>query len=136
VDALGEREALIGVADRGLEHLLELHRPEAVEQLGPAVDRSRHRGGVHPGVGDLGQPAAREVRPRPLRRRPAAGVEPVELFVAGHVTYAEDEDAKPDERNHHQHNGCERIQKPSQTQRVIAESEPGEILDGAESGQL
>ena len=82
VDALAQREALLGVADRGLEHLLELEVAEAVEQLRPAVDRARHRGGVHAGVRDLGQAAAREVRARPARRRPAGRVEAVELLVA------------------------------------------------------
>src|SRR4029077_9737580 len=51
-------------------------------------------------------------------------------------TNAEDEDAKPDERNHYQHDGCERIQKPSQTQCLVAEGEPREILNGPESGHL
>ena len=59
-----------------------------------------------------------------------------EIFVAGHVTTAEDEDAKPDKRDHHQHDGRERIEKPSQTQRMVAKCEPGEILNGAESRRL
>src|SRR5204862_1489937 len=59
-----------------------------------------------------------------------------EIFVAGHVTSAEDEDAKPDQRDHHQHDGREWIEEPSQTQRMVSECEPGEILNDAESRRL
>src|SRR5438477_2352031 len=59
-----------------------------------------------------------------------------EIFVAGHVTSAEEKDAKPDKRNHHQHDGREGIEEPSQTQRMVAECEPREILNSAESRHL
>src|SRR5207253_9252404 len=59
-----------------------------------------------------------------------------ETLVAGHVTSAQHENAKSNQRDHHQHDGCERIEQPSQTQRMVAECEPGEILNGAESRRL
>ena len=59
-----------------------------------------------------------------------------EVFVAGHVADAEDENAKADERDHHQHRGGERIENPADAQRLFAESEPGEIVNGAEAGRL
>jgi len=53
-----------------------------------------------------------------------------------HVADAEDKNAKPDQRDHHQHRGGDRIEHPTDAKSVLAEGEPGEILNGAELARL
>ena len=59
-----------------------------------------------------------------------------EILVVRHVADAEDKNAQADERDHHQHGGRERIEDKAEAQRLFAEREPGEILDGAEAVRL
>src|SRR5262249_26319659 len=59
-----------------------------------------------------------------------------EILVLGHVADAEDKDAKPNQRDHHQHGGSKRIQNKSEAQRLLTEREPGEILNDAKTGGL
>src|SRR5205814_5099355 len=62
--------------------------------------------------------------------------EPGEIFVLGHVANAEDKNAQPEQRDHHQHGSSQRIEHPSDAQRLFPESEPAEIVDGAETVRL
>ena len=59
-----------------------------------------------------------------------------EIFVVGHVANAEDKNTEPNECDHHEHHGGERIEHPSNAQRLVAESEPREILNAAKAGRL
>ena len=59
-----------------------------------------------------------------------------EIFVRRHVADAEDENAKADERDHDEHGSRQRIEHPAEAQRLVAESEPGEIVNGAKAGGL
>ena len=56
-----------------------------------------------------------------------------EVFVVRHVADAVDENQKPDERHHHEHDRSERIEHPTEAQRAFAELQPGEILEFAEN---
>lgn len=59
-----------------------------------------------------------------------------EIFVVRHVTDAENKNTKPDQRDHDEHGGGERVDYPADAQRLFAESEPGEIVEGAVAGAL
>ena len=50
-----------------------------------------------------------------------------EIFVVLHVADAVDKDEQADKRDHHQHDGRERIEHPAQLQPFIAELKPAEI---------
>src|SRR5436305_6711072 len=77
-------------------------------------------------VGD-NQPEHRTGEEREVRK------ESGEIFVLGHVTDAEDKNAKPNQRDHHQHGGSERIKNETETQRLFAECKPREIPDRTET---
>ena len=64
------------------------------------------------------------------------GEEAGEILVVRHVADAEDENPQADERDHHEHRGGERIEHPAEAQRLFAEGEPGEIVNGAPAGRL
>ena len=59
-----------------------------------------------------------------------------EIFVLRHVADAKDEDAERDERDHDQHRGRERIEDPTEPERLFAEGEPGEVMKRAPAGRL
>ena len=56
-----------------------------------------------------------------------------EILVARHVAFAENENAKADERDHDEHGGGERIEDDADPHGLIAKAEPGEVLNGAVS---
>ena len=51
-DARDDRIAVLGVADRELEHVGEAHRPEVAQEQHPAVERAGDARGEQPGAGD------------------------------------------------------------------------------------
>ena len=55
--------------------------------------------------------------------------EPREIFVVRHVADTEDENQQADERNHHQHDGRERVQHPAELQPLTAKLKPVETRD-------
>ena len=59
-----------------------------------------------------------------------------EIFVVGHVANAEDKDAEANGCDHHQHRCRQRIENKSKPQCLVAECEPGEILDCPEVVRL
>src|SRR5699024_5776887 len=108
MDPLRDSEALFRGAYGRFERLLESHLAEPLEQLGPAVNRARHRGGVdtligHPRllvVSEFG-----EVVRCPRTRGPATGVEPIQLAIRTRVVEDECVPADPvtvrfDDREH------------------------------------
>ena len=124
------------IADaRGDERFLRRRRgarfvnPEADEQIGGEPDQFPADEEKKQAVGDddaeHGGGEKREV-----------GEEAGEILVVRHVADAENENPKADERDHDQHRGRERIEHPADAQRLVAESEPGEIVEGAPAGVL
>ena len=59
-----------------------------------------------------------------------------EVFVVRHVANAEDENARPTNVTITSITAVERIEHPADAQRLFAESEPGEIVEGAPSRVL
>jgi hypothetical protein len=79
---LGEAPAFVGEARRALERFLEADRAEALQQRVVAGDRAGHGRRVHAAVRHaLDAELRREELGRPAGRRPAAGIQRVELLV-------------------------------------------------------
>ena len=69
--ALDQRMAVLGVVDRGRQHVGELHRAVVAQQQHPGVERAGHAGGEQPGAGHKIEAEALEMRDgRGGRRRP------------------------------------------------------------------
>jgi hypothetical protein len=58
------------------------------------------------------------------------------MFTMCQVTYTKNKNAQLDQRDHHQHDGRERIEHPADAQRLFAEREPGEIVNDPEPDGL
>src|SRR6266436_477736 len=103
--------------------------PEPDQQIGSEPDKFPKNEKQKQTVRD-DQPEHRAGEKREVREE--AG----EIFVVGHVASAEDKNAKPHQRNHHEHRGSQRIEEKSEAQRLLAEREPIEVLNGTEAGGL
>ena len=83
-DELAERKSLLGITDRGGEHLRQRQPAELRMKLGPAVDRARHADGQQAVGRDRGAVELCELGLHLLvaesERRAAGGVEAVEFF--------------------------------------------------------
>ena len=54
--------------------------------------------------------------------------EPCEVLVVGHIPDAINKNQQTDERDHHEHRGCKRIEHPTEPQRSLAKLEPNEAV--------
>jgi hypothetical protein len=122
-DASGDERLLCG--RRGAGSL----NPEADEQIRREPDEFPKHEKEKQTVRD-NQPEHRSGEKRQVRKE--AG----EIFIVGHVADAEDKDAQADGRDHYQHRCRQRVENKPKPQRLVAESEPGEILHEAKPVRL